>query len=151
VEIGTAVALVVLGGLVSTASLTHDIGWRESGPGTGYFPFRVGLLLSAAGVALIIQSLGVQVDAVFATSQDLRRTLSVFWPTAALAGGTIVLGSYVPSGLFLAWMMRRHGGYGWLSSAAFGAVAVSVFYAIFDLWFRVPLAKGPLEAALGLY
>lgn len=151
VEIGTALALAVLGGLVAIASLTHDIGWSASGPGAGYFPFRVGLLLSAAGVALAIQSLGVRKDAVFATSPELRRMLSVFWPTAALAGTTFVLGSYVPSAVFLAWMMWRHGGYRWPASVAFGAVAVAAFYAIFDLWFRVPLAKGPLEAALGLH
>jgi hypothetical protein len=74
----------------------------------------------------------------------------VVLPTAALAGGTIVLGSYVASGLFLAFMMRRHGGYGWLPAAVLGAVSIAVFYTVFDLWFRVPLAKGPLEAALGL-
>ena len=149
-ETGAAVALCLLGGLVSAESLTHDVGWSAEGPGAGYFPFRVGVLLGGVGIALVIRSLG-GADASFATSQDLRRTWSVFWPTAALAGATLVLGSYAPSGVFLAWMMRRHGGYGWLFSATFGAAAVSAFYAVFDLWFRVPLAKGPLEAALGLY
>ena len=67
-----------------------------------------------------------------------------------LAGATMVLGSYVASGLFLAFMMHRHGGYRWLPAAAFGAVSIALFYMVFDLWFRVPLAKGPLEAALGL-
>jgi len=160
VEIGTAATIAVAGGIVSVASLAHDIGWSASGPGAGYFPFRVGVLLTVVGVALVIQSayakasagpghLGVGSDAVFATRPDLRRTLGVVLPTAALAGGTMVLGSYVASGLFLAFMMRRHGGYGWLPAAALGAVSIAVFYMVFDLWFRVPLAKGPLEAALG--
>ena len=141
----------MLGGIVSAASLAHDIGWNATGPGAGYFPFRVGVLLTVAGVALVIQQPRASAaDAVFATRPDLRRTLGVFLPTAALAGGTMVLGSYVASGLFLALMMRRHGGYGWLPAAALGAVSIAVFYMVFDLWFRVPLAKGPLEAALGL-
>ncbi len=150
VEIGTAATLAVLGGIVSAASLAHDIGWSATGPGAGYFPFRVGVLLTVAVVALVIQHLGIRTGAVFATRPDLRRTLGVVVPTAALAGGTMVLGSYVASGLFLAFMMRRHGGYGWLPSAALGAVSIAVFYVVFDLWFRVPLATGPLEAALGL-
>ncbi len=161
VEIGTAATLAAAGGLVSTASLAHDIGWSATGPGAGYFPFRVGVLLTLAGIALMIQPAyakasagpghrGVRADAVFATRSDLRRMLSVALPTAALAAGTVVLGSYVASGLFLTWMLRRHGGYGWLPAAVSGAVSVAVFYTIFDLWFRVPLAKGPLEAALGL-
>jgi hypothetical protein len=150
VEIGTAAALAAAGVVVSTASLAHDIGWSGAGPGAGYFPFRVGVLLTVAGVALIVQHLRVRADAVFATRSDLRRTLGVVLPTAALAAGTMVLGSYVASGLFLAFMMRRHGGYGWLPAAALGAASIAAFYAVFDLWFRVPLAKGPLEAALGL-
>ena len=150
VEIGTAATLAALGGIVSAASLAHDIGWSATGPGAGYFPFRVGVLLVVAGVALLIQHLGIRTGASFATRPDLRRMLGVVWPTAALAGGTMVLGSYVASGLFLAFMMRRHGGYGWLPAVAIGAVSSAVFYTIFDLWFRVPLAKGPLEAALGL-
>jgi hypothetical protein len=161
VEIGTAATLAAAGVVVSVASLAHDIGWSGTGPGAGYFPFRVGVLLAVAGVALIIQSayakasagpghLGVHTDAVFATRHDLRRTLGVVLPTAALAGGTMVLGSYAASGLFIAFMMRRHGGYGWLPATALGVTSIAVFYAVFDLWFRVPLAKGPLEAALGL-
>ena len=150
VEIGTAATLAVAGGIVSAASLSHDIGWNASGPAAGYFPFRLGVLLALAGIALVIQHLGVRGDAVFATRDDLRRTLSVVFPTAALAVGTMVLGSYVASGLFLIFMMRRHGGRGWWAAAAFGAVSIAVFYVVFDLWFRVPLAKGPLEAALGL-
>jgi putative tricarboxylic transport membrane protein len=149
-ETATAATLAVLGGIVSAASLAHDIGWSATGPGAGYFPFRVGVLLAVAGVALVIPQLGARTDAVFATRDDLRRTLGVVGPTAALAGGTMALGSYVASGLFLTWMMRRHGGYGWLPAAACGAVSIAVFYLVFDLWFRVPLAKGPLEAALGL-
>jgi len=47
--------------------------------------------------------------------------------------------------------MHRHGGYGWLPSAAYGVAIAVAFFLIFDLWFRVPLAKGPVEAALGLY
>ena len=150
VEIGTAAMLALAGVLVSVASLSHDIGWNPSGPAAGYFPFRLGVLLALAGIALVIQQLGVRGSAVFATRDDLRRTLSVIWPTAALAGGTMVLGSYVASALFLVFMMRRHGGRGWLAAAAFGAVSTAFFYLVFDLWFRVPLAKGPLEAALGL-
>jgi putative tricarboxylic transport membrane protein len=150
VEIGTAATLAALGGIVSVASLSHDIGWSATGPGAGYFPFRVGVLLAGVGVVLVISHVRVRTDAVFATRGDLRRTLGVVWPTAALAGATMALGSYVASGLFLTWMMRRHGGYGWLPAAAFGAVSMAVFYMVFDLWFRVPLAKGPLEAALGL-
>jgi hypothetical protein len=141
-----SVVLAVLGGLVANGSLMHDIGWNDSGPGSGYFPFRVGVLLSVAAVALLIDAARVDADAVFASGEELLRTASVFWPTAILVGLIPVLGTHVSSGVYLLWMMRRHGGYGWLRSAALSAVAMTVFYLVFDVWFGLPLPKGLLGA-----
>ena len=39
VEMWTAVAFGLAGLVVTAESLTHDIGWNETGPATGYFPF----------------------------------------------------------------------------------------------------------------
>ena len=83
-EIGTAAIVALAGVIVSASSLAHDIGWSATGPGAGYFPFRVGALLTLAGLALVIQHLGVSRDTVFATRPELRRTLGVVLPTAAL-------------------------------------------------------------------
>lgn len=150
-EIVTAVALALAGAVVSAESMTHDIGWNANGPGPGYFPFRVGLLLVAAAFVLAVQGLGVSRDDLFVTRDALRRSLSVFLPTLVLVAAMFVLGCYVPSALYLAWMMRRHGGYRWITAVASGAAIMGVFFLVFDLWFRVPLAKGPIEAALGIY
>lgn len=157
VEIWTAAAVALLGVIVSAESLTHDIGWNEAGPGSGYFPFRIGLLLTAvAAVQFALSSKGgrrgtgpashdsqASGPVVFVTGEEFHRTLSVFWPTAALVAAMFVLGAYVPSAVYLAWMMRRHGGHGWLASAAYGAAVMAVFFLIFDVWFRVPLAGWP--------
>jgi hypothetical protein len=150
-EIVTAVALALAGAVVSAESMTHDIGWNANGPGPGYFPFRIGLLLVAAAFVLAVQGLGVARDDLFVTREALRRSLSVFLPTLVLVAAMFVLGCYVPSALYLAWMMRRHGGYRWITAVASGAAIMGVFFLVFDLWFRVPLAKGPIEAALGIY
>ena len=131
-------------------SLTHDIGWNETGPGSGYFPFRVGLLLIGAAVVRLLQVRLKPDTTIFVTRDELGRSVSVFWPTAALVVAMFPLGCYLPSGVYLAWMMRRHGGHGWLLSAAYGTAVMVAFFLVFDLWFRVPLAKGPLEAVFGL-
>ena len=153
VEIWTATAASLIGAIVVAESLTHDIGWNEAGPGSGYFPFRVGLLLIVVAVVRIVQ-VRLKADTtseIFVTRDELRRSLSVFWPTAALVIAMFPLGCYVPSMVYLAWMMRRHSGRGWLVSAMYGAAVMIAFFLIFDVWFRVPLAKGPIEAALGIY
>jgi hypothetical protein len=175
-EIWTAAAAGLVAVVVIVESLTHDIGWNEAGPGSGYFPFRLGLLLFAAAIVRVLQTVRgagsasrashasgpagtlasgpvgpASGPAVFVTREELRRSLSVFWPTAALVVAMFPLGCYVPSGVYLAWMMRRHGGHGWLLSVAYGAAVMVAFFLIFDLWFKVPLAKGPLEALFRIY
>ena len=169
-EVAAAVAVALTGAVVVVESLTHDIGWNEAGPGSGYFPFRVGLLLIAAAAIQVVQTRGTGSASIdfpasgpvgtasesvgalsFVSREELRRSLSVFWPTAALVVAMFPLGCYLPSGVYLAWMMRRHGGHGWLLSAAYGAAVMVVFFLVFDLWFRVPLAKGPLEALFSIY
>jgi hypothetical protein len=142
-EIATAVGVALTGAVVAAESLTHDIGWTATGPGSGYFPFRVGLLLIAAAIIRAFQAGPAETES-FVTRAELDRSLSVFWPTAALVVAMFPLGCYLPSGVYLAWMMRRHGGHGWLLSAAYGAAVMVAFFLVFDLWFRVPLAKGPL-------
>jgi hypothetical protein len=160
VEVWTAAAVALAGLIVAAESLTHDVGWNETGPGPGYFPFRIGLLLIAAAAALLWRqrravaatSGSAQTPpAVFATRDEWSRTLGVLRPTTVLVGAMLVLGVYVPSGAYLAWMMRRHGGYAWATSLAFGGAAIAAFFLVFELWFRVPLAKGPIEATLGIY
>jgi hypothetical protein len=46
--------------------------------------------------------------------------------------------------------MRWLGKYPWWKVAAVSVVTVVVFYLIFELWFKVPLPKGPLESWIGL-
>jgi hypothetical protein len=146
------VAIAAVGATVVAESLTHDIGWNETGPGSGYFPFRVGVLLIGAAIVRVLQ-VWLKPDAIeaFVTREELRRSLSVFWPTAVLVAAMFPLGCYVPSGAYLAWMMRRHGGHGWLLSIVYGVAVTIAFFLIFDVWFRVPLAKGPFEAAFSSY
>ena len=148
----TAAGAGLIGVVVAAESLTHDVGWNEAGPGPGYFPFRIGLLVIAAAILRLLQiRLGPRAATIFVTREELARSLSVFVPTVALVVAMFPLGCYVPSAAYLAWMMRRHGGRGWLPSAAYGIAVMAAFFLIFDVWFRVPLAKGPVEAALGLY
>jgi hypothetical protein len=151
-EIWTAICIALVGAIVAAESLTHDIGWNDTGPGPGYFPFRVGLLLTAAALGLSLQNLRTTASAPFVTRDEFRRALSVFAPTAVLVTAMYAdLGCYVPSAAYLAWMMRRHGGYGWARAAAWGIAVMAVFFLVFDVWFRVPLDKGPVEAMLGLH
>ena len=150
-ELATAAAIGALGVVVAGSAATHHIGWNELGPQPGYFPFRLGVLLMAAGAILFFQALRARTGAVFVGAAEFRRMMSVFVPTAVLAAAMPILGCYVPTAAYLAFMMRVHGGYGWLRTAVISVAITIAFFLIFELWFLVPLAKGPLEEAFGIY
>jgi surface polysaccharide O-acyltransferase-like enzyme len=59
------------------------------------------------------------------------------------------LGIYVASALFIAFFMRFLGKYGWSRIVAVSVGTMVVFFLMFEVWFKVPLPKGPLEAAFG--
>jgi putative tricarboxylic transport membrane protein len=150
-ELAVAVAIGVMGAVVAGSAATHNIGWNELGPQPGYFPFRLGVLLIAAAALLFYQGLRAPADARFVGRAEFGRVLSVFVPTAALAAAIPLLGCYVPMAVYLAAMMHWHGNYGWLRTAVTSLAITVAFYLVFELWFLVPLAKGPLEESLGIY
>jgi hypothetical protein len=52
--------------------------------------------------------------------------------------------------LFIAYFMRQLGKYSWLMVVSVPVGVMVAFFLTFEIWFAVPLPKGPLEAALGL-
>jgi hypothetical protein len=150
-ETAVALALGAIGGLMIAGAVAHDIGWGSLGPQPGYFPFRIGLLLLAVGLILLLQALRRGDAATFVGREEFGRVLTMFLPTAALAAAMPWLGCYVPTALYLGWMMRRHGRYGWGRTIVGSLAVTAAFYVVFDLWFLVPLAKGPVERAFGIY
>jgi len=51
--------------------------------------------------------------------------------------------------VYLVYMARTHGGFPWWKSLLLGVGSTAVFFGVFELWFGVPLVKGPLETWLG--
>jgi hypothetical protein len=151
-EMATAAALAAFGGAVIAGSLQLHVGWAaQTGPQSGYFPFRLGVLLCAASAILFLQAaMSARHGEGFASREQALRSLAIFVPTIVLVLAMAWGGTYLPSALYLFFMARRHGGFGWPKAAAVALAAVAALYLLFEVWFLVPLHKGPLEAWLGL-
>ena len=150
-EIATALATALLGVIAMWGAYEHDIGWSDSGPGSGYFPFRIGALLLLASLVNLFVALRRTGEGAFVTAEQMRSVLSFGLPMVAFVVGSVFLGLYVATILYLVGVMVFQGGYKWLFSLvlAFGvAIAMRL---IFPLWFKVPLLTGPIEAWLGIY
>jgi hypothetical protein len=156
-EIVVAALLLIFGAVVMWDSRRLGASWAEDGPQAGYFPFYIGLLIVIGCAINLWRALGLKGDdkPPFVMRGQLKMVLAVMIPTAiyvlliAGIGPVKGLGIYVSSVLFIAWFMRRLGRYSWLRIAPV-SIGVSVaFFMLFEVWFKVPLPKGPLEALLG--
>jgi len=79
---------------------------------------------------------------------QLKLVLAVLVPTAVFAGAVTWIGVYASGVLFIGFFMRWLGKYAWWKVAAVGVGTAVVFYLVFEIWFKVPLPKGPIENLL---
>ena len=61
-----------------------------------------------------------------------------------------VLGIYLSSALLIGYFMVRYGKYRWAITLPVAIGVPLLFFLVFERWFLVPLAKGPLERLMGL-
>jgi putative tricarboxylic transport membrane protein len=151
-EVVTAAVFLALGAIVIYDSVRLGIGWQEDGPQAGYFPFYIGAIVCVSALVNLVSALVALKgkDRSFVEVGQLKLVLSVLLPSAVYVGAIGWIGIYVASAAFVAFFMRWLGKYSWWKVAAVSVGNSVVFFLIFEIWFKIPLPKGPLEAALGL-
>jgi putative tricarboxylic transport membrane protein len=148
-DLVTALALVLVGGVVVADAVRLGAGWDSDGPQSGFFPFWLAVLMVAAAVAIAAQAAGRTSPAPFVTAGQLRPVLAVLAPAAAMVVLMEYLGLYVAAALYLAFYMRWVGRHSWRTIVALSLGVPILTFLIFERWFLVPMPKGPLEAWLG--
>ena len=151
-EIAVAAVFFLLGAIVVYDSARLGARWAEDGPQPGYFPFYIGLIVClSAAVNLVLALLNRRDrDRIFVEAGQLKLVLAVLVPTALYVALIGWIGIYLASALFIAFFMRWLGKYPWWKVAAVSIGNSVAFFVIFEVWFKVPLPKGPLETLLGL-
>lgn len=150
IELGLSLFTFAIGAVVMFGSLEQGIGWGDSGPEPGYFPFYIGLLLSLASLAngVLTVARWKPLSLSFVSRDQFKQVLSVFIPIALFVCAMPFTGIYLASAVFIAWFMWRDKvrakpyGKWMIGSVSGGAVLAS--YLIFALWFKVPLDAGPM-------
>ena len=149
----TAVGMLALGLLVIYDSVRVGMRWVEDGPQAGYFPFYVGLLLCLTSVWNFAKVLLLDENAAprsFVSMTALKLILAMLVPTIVYVVLIAWIGFYAASILYIGFFMIWLGKYSWLRSTAVAASVIIAIFVLFEIWFRVPLPKGPIEAFLGL-
>jgi len=152
-ELAVAAIFLLLGAIVIYDSVRLGARWAEDGPQPGYFPLYLGILIcvsSAVNFGRALVRLRGAANKPFVGVEQLKLVLSVLVPSAIFAGLIGWLGIYVSAILFVGFFMRWLGKYAWWKLVAVALGNSTVFYLIFEVWFKIPLPKGPIEALLGL-
>ena len=148
-DLATAAVLTLLGGVVVLDALRIGIGWGSDGPRSGFFPFWLGVILIAASVTIGLQAWRRSTAKPFVTREQLDPVLKVLWPATAMVLLIKPLGLYVAAMLYVGFYMRWVGRHSWLALILCAVGVPLLTFVVFEMWFLVPMPKGPLEAWLG--
>ena len=148
-EIGVALIMATLAGIGIFGSMKVGIGWGAEGPQAGFFPFYVCLLvLISCAVNLARVFMAADDGEVFASWRQLRQVMAVVVPTAIYVALIPLIGIYEASALLIAVFMVWLGKYRWIVAIAVAILVPVLTYMMFEVWFLVPLPKGPIESLI---
>jgi hypothetical protein len=147
VEAAVAALVVLFGLVVLIGSRNLGSGWTTDGPGAGYFPFYIGLILCISGAGTLYQALkGKKRNTeIFVDGEQIRRVLSVLIPAAVYVLAIQVFGIYIASAVYIAGFMIVLGKFARTKSIVLGLAIAVFFFFMFEVWFKIPLFKGWLN------
>lgn len=146
-----AVGIFFIGVMMMIDGTRVGSGWAFDGPMAGYFPFRTGAIICISSFAVFLRTVSGKhgKDRIFVTWERFKLVLKVLVPTVLYVLVTHLVGIYVASAVFIAAFMRMNDGFSWLKIMLINVcISVTLFF-MFEVWFLVPLPKGPLESLFG--
>jgi len=148
-----AAIFLVFGAVVVFDSRRLGAQWGSDGPQAGYFPFYIGIIIIIASTVNLVSALMKPGRESFVSWGQLKMVVIVMVPyavyVALIANPLYSFGFYEASVIFIAGFMRYLGKYRWPKIALVSIGTMVAFFLMFEVWFKVPLPKGPIEALFG--
>jgi putative tricarboxylic transport membrane protein len=150
-DITVAAILMAFGALVMWDSYRLGMTWGLEGPRAGYFPFRVGsLIVISSAITLVLSATRRAENGAFVRWHQFRLVLQVLIPTAVFVFAIGYIGIYLAMAIFIAMFMWWHGRFSVVRIAPVAILVPIALFFMFEIWFLVPLPKGPIEEWLNL-
>ncbi len=150
-ELASVLVLVAVAAVFAWYAQELPIGWvRGSGPGGGFFPFWLSVIMGAVAVAVGVQELlkgsaPRRAAERFFTEGGLRQVLFIAVPGFIMLALIDVISTYLAAMLFLSYYTRVMGKHSWpIVILVTLAVPTGVFL-LFEKFLLIPLPKGYLE------
>ena len=144
-RIGAAPLFVLAVAYTATAAGRYTY-WGPTGPGSGFFPFWLGLVLAVLSALLLASALRRPDPGPgwLPRGHGAARLVVVVLVTAAFIALLPLLGMVLGTALFLAVLLRMLEGHSWRTTLAVAAGAAAANWAVFVLWLKVPFPVGVL-------
>lgn len=148
-----AAIMMAVATVVMIQSYRLGSGWSpDVGPDSGYFPFYIALFLFVASAATLLQHAlkpPAKSSGSFIYQHQLKMVLKVLIPMTIFVVLSIYIGIYISMILFIGFFMTWLGKYPLIKTIPIVIAVPVVLFVVFEIWFLVPLPKGPVEAWLG--
>ena len=144
----TAALLLAFSAAFVAGALKYYTWWGDSGPGSAFMPFWLGLAMAALALLLLLRGprpADVIVDEAggpFPRGEGAKRVLVVLGVTVAFVVLMQVIGMIVGGAIFLAILMRYLERHPWWLTIVVSLSAAAVNWLVFAHWLRVPLPQG---------
>lgn len=141
-----AVLLLLFGVWFAAVALRNYTYWGATGPGSGFFPFWLGLAMAGLAALLLVRA-ARETDAGPAWAprgRGLVRFLGVLGGGVAFVVLLPWLGMAVTTVLFLIGILRLLEGHAWPAAVGIAVATAAVNWAVFTWWLRVPFPTGVL-------
>lgn len=151
-NIVVAAVMMTVAAIVMVSAYRLGSGWSDDiGPDSGYFPFYVALILFFVSAVTLVQNLlsGRASPGSFVAPSELVMVLQVLIPMTIFVILSLYIGIYIATFLFITFFMVWHGRYALYKTIPIAIAVPVALFVIFEIWFLVPLPKGPIEAWLG--
>jgi putative tricarboxylic transport membrane protein len=151
-ELVIAALVFLFGAAIVFDSWRLGARWGDDGPQSGYFPFYIGLLILISSAVVFYRALGDKKLAAkrFVSVEQIKLVLLVLVPSVIYVAFIHWVGIYVASMVFIGFFMMWLGKYGIVKTLLVSVGVMAAFFLVFEIWFKVPLPKGPVELLFGL-
>lgn len=137
----TAALLLAFSAAFSAGALKYYTWWGDSGPGSAFLPFWLGLVMGALALGLLLRRPVDRADW-RPSRQGTKRVLVVLGVTVAFVVLMQVIGMIAGIALFLALLMRYLERHPWWLTIAVAIGAALLNWLVFEHWLRVPFPQG---------
>lgn len=151
-ELATAGAAAAFGLTIAFGATEFGTGWSATGPQPGTFPFFIGLIIAAAALGTIGQTIAARrtLRVNFLTRPQFGAVLHFALPIVAFVALCLLAGIYAATALYMFATLRFQNSYSLVSAAAIALALPAFLFVVLEYGFSVSLMKGPIEAWFGL-